>query len=212
MSSGFSVFFGDATRPEVLTVFLREAKADISGVVVALDTERDCTRCVRSLRASIPPPPRCPSSCARDRTSIDAALRRAARRRSRRDLQESALLLGGAVLSNLGLPREEVLALIDDKRMKLYSSRMKDIFLDNDEQEKKGRRLPMLRSTAEKAAEKAAAEAAKMEQEIVEMEVAAVVETEMAAMEAELAEELKAAEVAQQGTAAPKLPERPGRD
>ena len=32
------------------------------------------------------------------------------------------------------------------------------------------------------------------------MEVAAVVETEMAAMEAELAEELKAAEVAQQGT------------
>ena len=197
---GLPVFFGDATRPEVLTVFLREAKADISGVVVALDTERDCTRCVRSLRRLYPTASEMPIFV---RATDDKHRRKLAASGAtalETGPQESALLLGGAVLSNLGLPREEVLSLIDDKRMKLYSSRMKDIFLDNDEQEKKGRRLPMLRSTAEKAAEKAAAEAAKMEQEIVEMEVAAVVETEMAAMEAELAEELKAAEVAQQGT------------
>ena len=44
------VFFGDATRPEVLQVFMREAKADISGVVVALDKPSDCTKAVRALQ------------------------------------------------------------------------------------------------------------------------------------------------------------------
>jgi CPA2 family monovalent cation:H+ antiporter-2 len=161
---GLPVFFGDATRPEVLTVFLREAKAEISGVVVALDQERDCTRCVRSLRRLYPTVDEMPIYV------------RATDEKSRRKFaasgaialetgpQESALLLGGALLSGLGLPREEVLALIDEKRNKMYSTRMKDIFSDEDDVTRsKKRKLPLLRSTAEKAADKAAEQAAEME-------------------------------------------------
>ena len=49
---GLPVFFGDATRPEVMDVFLKEAKAEISAAVVALDTAKDCTTAVRALRRS----------------------------------------------------------------------------------------------------------------------------------------------------------------
>jgi len=44
--------------------------------------------------------------------------------------QESALLLGGALLSGLGFAQEEVATLIDEKRSVLYTSKMK-AFMDD---------------------------------------------------------------------------------
>ena len=51
---GLPVFFGDATRPEVLNVLIAEQKASLKGIVVALDNERDCTKAVRALRREYP--------------------------------------------------------------------------------------------------------------------------------------------------------------
>ena len=41
--------------------------------------------------------------------------------------QESALLLGGALLSSMGMPAEEVIKSIEDKRIDMYSDGMKMI-------------------------------------------------------------------------------------
>ena len=91
--------------------------------------------------------------------------------------QESALLLGGAVLNSLGLPREEVVQLIDDTRLSMYSTRMSDIFgqeiLDDGELISRPgglRNLLTKSSPAEKAkkAEKAKEIAAEIELEIEE--------------------------------------------
>jgi len=97
--------------------------------------------CARSA-ASTPPRRRCPSSFVPTARSIGASSRPRERRSQRWDRrqhhvggapltaprrwnlwqaletgpQESALLLGGAVLTSIGLPREEVVSLIDDTR------------------------------------------------------------------------------------------------
>ena len=98
------------------------------GVVVALDKPADCTKAVRALRRLYP------------RQEDMPIYVRAADDKHRRKLaasgataletgpQESALLLGGAVLNSIGLPQEEVIKLIDDTRVSMYSTRMKDIF------------------------------------------------------------------------------------
>jgi len=94
--------------------------------------------------------------------------------------QESALLLGGALLSTMGLPKEEVVQLIDDARTELYSTRMKDVFAHEDDESKRNPfGLKLLRTPAEKAAVKAKEIAAEIEQEIVDME--AEIEAEAAA-------------------------------
>lgn len=187
---GLPVFFGDATRPEVLQIFMREAKADISGVVVALDKPADCTKAVRALRRLYP-------------TTKDMPIFvRAADDKHRRKLaasgataletgpQESALLLGGAVLNKLGLPKEEVhkalesplpfchqlehpsqvVKLIDDTRLSMYTTRMRDVFgKETVDAGSSARVRNLLRSPAEKAAEKAAEIAAEIEMEIDEL-------------------------------------------
>ena len=186
---GLPVFFGDATRPEVLQVFMREAKADISGVVVALDKPADCTKAVRALRRLYP----------RDGPIDMPIFVRASDEKHRRKLaasgataletgpQESALLLGGAVLNKLGLPQEEVVKLIDDTRLSMYSTRMRDIFGHDDDEEVKRpgglRNLLRSNSPAERAAEKAAEIAAEIESEIEELETE--IETEIAKIDEE---------------------------
>jgi hypothetical protein len=144
---GLPVFFGDATRPEVLQVFMKEAKAEISGVVVALDRASDCTKAVRALRRVYPTVKEMPifvradsekhrrhlaksGATALETGPQESALLLIANRWNQLGTRPSpsphhhpvlpvmagALLLGGAVLSSLGMPREEVVSLIDDRR------------------------------------------------------------------------------------------------
>ena len=120
---GLPVYYGDARRPDVLQAFLKgnEEKTKISSVVIALDSEKDCTQAVISLKRLYPSMP---------------IFVRATDERHRRKLasagataletgpQESALLLGGALLSSMGMPTDEVLNLIDDKRADMYKQGM----------------------------------------------------------------------------------------
>jgi len=124
---GLPVYYGDARRPDVLQAFMKEADHDILAVVITLDQEKDCTKAVRALRQQYPTVKEMPIFV------------RAADEKHRRKLaaagaialdtgpQESALLLGGALLSSLGFPQDEVATLIDDSRKSLYSSKMKSI-------------------------------------------------------------------------------------
>jgi len=165
---GLPVFYGDATRPEVLQVFMREAKADISGVVVALDKPADCTKAVRALRRLYPTVEDMPIFVRANDEKHRRKLAASGATALETGPQESALLLGGSVLNSLGLPREEVVSLIDDTRMSMYSTRMKDIFgpeADSGEKRPSGLRK-LLRSPAASAAEKAAEIAAQIESEI----------------------------------------------
>jgi len=167
---GLPVFFGDATRPEVLQVFMKEAKAEISGVVVALDRASDCTKAVRALRRVYPTVKEMPIFVRADSEKHRRHLAKSGATALETGPQESALLLGGAVLSSLGMPREEVVSLIDDRRLSMYSTRMRDLFgheVDGSEKPKKGGTLgKLLRSPAASAAEKAAEIAAEIEGEI----------------------------------------------
>ena len=107
---------------------MREAKATISGVVVALDKPADCTKAVRALRRLYPTVKEMPIFV---RASDDKHRRKLAASGAtalETGPQESALLLGGAVLNSLGLPQEEVVKLIDDTRLSMYSTRMREIF------------------------------------------------------------------------------------
>ena len=153
---GLPVFFGDATRPEVLQTFMKESKANISSVVVALDSERDCTKAVRALRRLYPKPKDMPifvrANDERHRRKLVASGAAALETGP----QESALLLGGALLSTIGFPQEEVVKLIENTRTDMYSNRIKDLFGEGD---KGGGLLAALtRSPAQRAADKAAAE------------------------------------------------------
>jgi len=124
---GLPVFYGDARRPDVLQAFINEEGHSIAAVVVTLDNERDCTRAVRALRREYPTVSELPIFV------------RAADEKHRRKLasagataletgpQESALMLGGALLSTLGMPKQEVLSLIDDMRTTMFMDRMKVI-------------------------------------------------------------------------------------
>jgi len=122
---GLPVFYGDARRPDVLQNFMREEEHIVKAVVVALDQEKDCTKAVRALRRQYP-----------DVSELPIFVR-ATDEKHRRKLsasgaialdsgpQESALLLGGALLSGIGFSQEEVATLIDEKRSSLYTSKMK---------------------------------------------------------------------------------------
>lgn len=152
---------------------MREAKATISGVVVALDKPADCTKAVRALRRLYPTVKEMPIFV---RASDDKHRRKLAASGAtalETGPQESALLLGGAVLNSLGLPQEEVVKLIDDTRLSMYSTRMRDIFgheIEAGAEKRPGGLRNLLRSPAEKAAEKAAEIAAEIESEIEELE------------------------------------------
>ena len=113
---GLPVFYGDATRPEVLQVFMREANADISGVVVTLDKPADCTKAVRALRRLYPTVEDMPIFVRANDEKHRRKLAASGATALETGPQESALLLGGSVLNSLGLPREEVVSLIDDTR------------------------------------------------------------------------------------------------
>jgi len=171
---GLPVFYGDATRPEVLQVFMREANADISGVVVALDKPSDCTKAVRALRRLYPTSSEMPIFVRAHDDKHRRKLKAAGATALETGPQESALLLGGAVLKQVGLPAEEVVKLIDDTRVSMYSTRMRDIFgYDIDEagvRKREGGLRSLLRSPAANAAEKAAEIAAEIESEIEELE------------------------------------------
>jgi hypothetical protein len=119
---GLPVFFGDATRPEVLQVFMREANADISGVVVALDKPADCTKAVRALRRLYPTVDSMPIFVRANDEKHRRKLAASGATALETGPQESALLLGGAVLSRVGLPKEEVFSLIDDTRARTVPS------------------------------------------------------------------------------------------
>jgi len=119
---GLPVFYADARRPDVLQVFLKDSR--ITAVVVALDNERMTTGSVRALKRLYPEMP---------------IFVRATDEKHRRKLasagataletgpQESALLLGGALLSSMGMPAEEVIKSIEDKRIDMYSDGMRMI-------------------------------------------------------------------------------------
>ena len=178
---GLPVFFGDATRPEVLQTFMKESEANISSVVVTLDTERDCTMAVRALRR-LYTPQEMPIFVRAHGDKHRRKLMSSGATAVETGPQESALLLGGALLSSFGFPREEVVSLIDDTRTSMYSTRLRDIF--GDEAASKAESNPIkkilgdsLRSPAEKAATKAAEVAA---------EVAAELESEIAELETTL--------------------------
>ena len=119
---GLPVYYGDARRPDVLQAFLKgDEKAKISSVVIALDSEKDCTQAVISLKRLYPSMP----------IFVRASDERHRRRLSKAGAtaletgpQESALLLGGALLSSMGMPTDEVLKLIDDKRADMYKQGM----------------------------------------------------------------------------------------
>lgn len=125
---GLPVFFGDARRTEVLQTFVEASqgsKETISSVVVTMDDERSCTTAARALRRMYPDLP---------------IFVRAHGQKHRRKLmatgatavetgqEESALILGGALLSSMGMPMKEVVSLIDETRSSMYSTRMRDIF------------------------------------------------------------------------------------
>lgn len=185
---GLPVFYADARRPDVLQVFLKDSR--ITAVVIALDNERMTTGSVRALKRLYPEMP---------------IFVRATDEKHRRKLasagataletgpQESALLLGGALLSSMGMPAEEVIKSIEDKRIDMYSDGMKMIGEMSQGKENEGKisRLIIKKLIGEKPAADvrteidaaAAAAAAKAIEAAAESEVAAAA----AAAAAELA-------------------------
>ncbi|EOD09331.1 hypothetical protein EMIHUDRAFT_452909 [Emiliania huxleyi CCMP1516] len=147
---GLPVFYGDACRPDVLRSFMSD-EAQLTSVVVTLDDERSCTKAVRALRRQYP-------------TATDMPIFvRAVNEQHRRKLaassataletgpEESALMLGGALLASLGTPKQEqraldaeylpeVLSLIDDMRASMFTDRMsviRDSFVERKPRGKK---------------------------------------------------------------------------
>mmetsp|Transcript_49405 Transcript_49405/g.164932 ORF Transcript_49405/g.164932 Transcript_49405/m.164932 type:complete len:613 (+) Transcript_49405:704-2542(+) len=136
---GLPVFYGDACRPDVLRSFMSD-EAQLTSVVVTLDDERACTKAVRALRRQYP-------------TATDMPIFvRAVNEQHRRKLasssataletgpEESALMLGGALLASLGTPKQEVLSLIDDMRSSMFTDRMsviRDSFVERKPRGKK---------------------------------------------------------------------------
>lgn len=123
-AKGLPVFYGDARRPDVLQAIMKEESSRISSVAVCLDRESDCTRTVRALRREYPTVTEMPIFV----RAVDDKHRRKLAASGANAVetgpQESALLLGGALLTNLGVPQEEVAALIDEKRARLYNDKM----------------------------------------------------------------------------------------
>ena len=115
-------------------------EAQLTSVVVTLDDERSCTKAVRALRREYP-------------TATDMPIFvRAVNEKHRRKMaassataletgpEESALMLGGALLASLGTPKQEVLSLIDDMRASMFTDRMsviRDSFVERKPRGKK---------------------------------------------------------------------------
>ena len=186
---GLPVFFGDATRPEVLQILMKESEADISSVVVTLDTERDCTKSVRALRRLYPNPGEMPIFVRAYGTQHRRKLMAVGATALETGPQESALLLGGAILSSMGVPQEEVVSLIDEARRSMYSTRLRDTFGDD---EAANPLLALLRSPFERANDKAEAAAIKAdlaaEAEAAEVVAAAELLLELAQIEKSIEE------------------------
>ena len=95
---GLPVYYGDARRPDVLDVFMREGVNKVDAVVVTLDSERDCTKAVRALRRQYPTADKLPIFV----RAVDEKHRRTLAREGATALetgpQESALTLGFAYL------------------------------------------------------------------------------------------------------------------
>ena len=186
---GLPVFFGDATRPEVLQILMKESEANISSVVVTLDTERDCTKSVRALRRLYPNPDEMPIFVRAYGTQHRRKLMAVGATALETGPQESALLLGGAILSSMGVPQEEVVSLIDEARRSMYSTRLRDTFGDD---EAANPLLALLRSPFERANDKAEAAAIKAdlaaEAEAAEVVAAAELLLELAQIEKSIEE------------------------
>lgn len=139
---GLPVFYGDARRPDVLQAFMNEADHKIDAVVVTLDSERDCTKTVRALRRQYPTAKELPIFV----RAVDEKHRRTLSSAGATALetgpQESALMLGGALLSSLGAPKEEVLQLVEDMRSTIFCDRMKLIGSFEDDDFFGGKRKP----------------------------------------------------------------------
>jgi len=163
---GLPVYFGDATRPEVLQTFMKESEANISSVVVTLDTERDCTKAVRALRRMYPTSSELPIFVRAHGDKHRRKLMASGATALETGPQESALLLGGALLTSMNVPQEEVVSLIDETRSSMYSTRLRDLF---GEDKASNPLLALLRSPAEKAV-KAAEVAAELQSELAEIE------------------------------------------
>jgi monovalent cation:H+ antiporter-2, CPA2 family len=108
---GLPVFFGDATRPEVLKA---AGVARARAVVVTLDDEAAALRAVQNIRREFGPD--LEIFCrARDKKH-QMLLKAAGATAIVPELLEASLLLGGAVLMAYGTPADEVNALIQDSR------------------------------------------------------------------------------------------------
>ena len=93
----------DVRRPDVLQVFLKDSR--ITAVVIALDNERMTTGSVRALKRLYPEMPIfVRATDEKHRRKLASAGATALETGPR----ESALLLGGALLSSMGMPAEEV--------------------------------------------------------------------------------------------------------
>lgn len=108
---GLPVFFGDATRPEVLKA---AGVARARAVVVTLDDQTAALRAVQNIRREFGPD--IEVFCrARDKKH-QALLKAAGATAIVPELLEASLLLGGAVLMAYGTPADEVNSLIQDSR------------------------------------------------------------------------------------------------
>lgn len=108
---GLPVFFGDATRSEVLKA---AGVARARAVVVTLDDQAAALRAVQNIRREFGPD--LEVFCrARDKKH-QALLKAAGATAIVPELLEASLLLGGAVLMAYGTPADEVNALIQDNR------------------------------------------------------------------------------------------------
>lgn len=109
---------------------MKESENKMSAVVIALDLEKDVTRAVRALRRQFPTVKEMPIFVRATDEKHRRKLASAGAIALDTGPQESALLLGGALLSRLGFPQDEVARLIEDTRSSLYKKKMKTLMGD----------------------------------------------------------------------------------
>lgn len=143
---GLPVFYGDARRPDVLQAFMDGEEKNIEAVVVTLDNERDCTRAVRALRRLYPTASEMPIFVRAVDKRHARLLQTSGATALETGPQYSSLMLGGAILSSLGMPTLEVLSMIDEMRATLFKEQVAVI---EDVQQAKGP-LAIARTVVEK--------------------------------------------------------------
>ncbi|GAB4354338.1 MAG: monovalent cation:proton antiporter-2 (CPA2) family protein [Gammaproteobacteria bacterium] len=115
-SQGYSVFFGDASRKEVLEAAGAEQARLL---VVSLDNPSSAERCVEGMHRHYPNLP----IHARARDSSQALkLRELGATLAVSETWEASLQLGGGVLQSAGLAAEEINALLDEFRHGVYGT------------------------------------------------------------------------------------------